>query len=106
MQRVLVTGAAKGIGRAVAEAFAAEGAKLVLMDVDASGLDDAAAALEGKAGAVEICVGSVASLADCTRAADLAQQNFGGLDVLSHNAGIQTYGTVETTDEALWDRTL
>ncbi|OEO31824.1 short-chain dehydrogenase [Devosia insulae DS-56] len=106
MQRVLVTGAAKGIGRAVAEAFAAEGAKLVLMDVDAAGLDAVATALRGKAAAIETCVGSVASLADCSRAADLAQQSFGGLDVLSHNAGIQTYGTVETTDEALWDRTL
>lgn len=106
MQRVLVTGAAKGIGRAVAEAFAAEGAKLVLMDIDATGLDEAAAALKGTAGAIEISVGSVASLADCSRAAVLAQSAFGGLDVLSHNAGIQTYGTVETTDEALWDRTL
>lgn len=106
MQRVLVTGAAKGIGRAVAEAFAAESAKLVLMDVDAAGLDEAAAALEGQALAVEVSVGSVASSADCNRAAALAQSAFGGLDVLSHNAGIQTYGTLETTDEALWDRTL
>lgn len=106
MQRVLVTGAAKGIGRAVAEAFAAKGAKLVLMDIDAAGLEEAAAALKATAGAIEISVGSVASLADCSRAAALAQSAFGGLDVLSHNAGIQTYGTVETTDEALWDRTL
>jgi len=106
MQRVLVTGAAKGIGRAVAEAFAAEGAGLVLMDVDAAGLEQAAAALRGKAAGIEVCVGSVASLDDCNRAAALAQQAFGGLDVLSHNAGIQTYGNLETTDEALWDRTL
>lgn len=106
MQRVLVTGAAKGIGRAVAEAFATEGAKLVLMDVDAAGLDEAAAALKDRAAAVEISIGSVASFDDCTRAATLAQSAFGGLDVLSHNAGIQTYGTLETTDEALWDKTL
>jgi len=106
MQRVLVTGAAKGIGRAVAEAFAAEGAKLVLMDIDATGLAQASAELRGKAAAVETSTGSVASLADCEAAARVAREKFGGLDVLSHNAGIQTYGTVETTDEALWDRTL
>lgn len=106
MQRVLITGAAKGIGRAVAEAFAEAGGKLVLMDVDAAGLEDVAAALRGKAAAIEISVGSVASAADCNRAAALAQSAFGGLDVLSHNAGIQTYGTLETTDEALWDLTL
>jgi NAD(P)-dependent dehydrogenase (short-subunit alcohol dehydrogenase family) len=106
MQRVLVTGAAKGVGRAVAEAFAAEGARLVLMDVDAAGLDDAAATLKSKAAAIELSPGSVASLDDCTRAAALAQSAFGGLDVLSHNAGIQTYGNLETTDEALWNRTL
>lgn len=106
MQSVLVTGAAKGIGRAVAEAFADKGARLVLMDIDAAGLEEAAKALSGKAAAVEISVGSVASADDCNRAAALAQSAFGGLDVLSHNAGIQTYGTLETTDEALWDLTL
>lgn len=106
MQRVIVTGAAKGIGRAVAEAFADEGAKLVLMDVDEAGLRDAAAAVASKASGVEVSVGSVASLDDCIRTANLAADAFGGLDVLSHNAGIQTYGNLETTDEALWDRTL
>ncbi len=106
MQRVLITGAAKGIGRAVAEAFAAKGDKLVLLDVDAAGLESAAVALRGNASGLEICVGSVASLADCNRAAGMAQAAFGGLDVLSHNAGIQTYGNLETTDEALWDLTL
>lgn len=106
MQRVLVTGAAKGIGRAIAEAFAAEGAQLVLMDVDGEGLDEVAALLRGRGNKVEISVGSVASPADCAAAAALAERAFGGLDVLSHNAGIQTHGNVETTDEALWDKTL
>ena len=45
MKRVLVTGAAKGIGRAVAEQFAGEGAALVLLDVDAAGLEIATVAL-------------------------------------------------------------
>ncbi|WP_421758714.1 SDR family NAD(P)-dependent oxidoreductase [Devosia sp.] len=106
MQRVLVTGAAKGIGQAVAEAFAANGASLVLLDVDGPGLETTAAVLRAKGNKVEIVVGSVASAEDCAAAAQRAETAFGGLDVLSHNAGIQTYGTVETTDEALWDKTL
>lgn len=106
MQRVLVTGAAKGIGQAVAKAFAANGASLVLLDVDGPGLEATAAALRARGNKVEIVVGSVASADDCTTAAERAQAVFGGLDVLSHNAGIQTYGNVETTDEALWDKTL
>lgn len=106
MQRVLVTGAAKGIGQAVAEAFAATGASLVLLDVDGPGLEATAAELRATGAKVEIVIGSVASAEDCATAAGRAETAFGGLDVLSHNAGIQTYGTVETTDEALWDKTL
>jgi NAD(P)-dependent dehydrogenase (short-subunit alcohol dehydrogenase family) len=103
MQRVLVTGAAKGIGRAVAEAFAAEGAALVLMDVDGAGLAEVGSALAGKASRIETVIGSVAKASDCEAAAALAQSALGGLDVLSHNAGIQRYGTVETTPEEVWD---
>ena len=106
MQRVLVTGAAKGIGQAVAEAFAVNGASLVLLDVDGPGLEATAAELRAKGARVETVVGSVASAEDCATAAGRAETAFGGLDVLSNNAGIQTYGNVETTDEALWDKTL
>jgi NAD(P)-dependent dehydrogenase (short-subunit alcohol dehydrogenase family) len=106
MKRVLVTGAAKGIGLAVAEAFAAEGAAMVLMDVDEVGLEAAAKTIRAGHTGLEIFVGSVASAADCEGAATMAREMLGGLDVLSHNAGIQRYGTVETTDEALWDETL
>lgn len=106
MKRVLVTGAAKGIGRAVAEQFAGEGAALVLLDVDAAGLEIATVALRRAGTRVEAVVGSVASTADCQAAAERARGAFGGLDVLSHNAGIQRYGTVETTSEELWDEVI
>lgn len=106
MVRVLVTGAAKGIGRAVAEAFATQGAEMILMDVDEAGLNQAVAELRARGNHVEAGLGSVANAAHCQAMAALAGSTLGGLDVLSHNAGIQTYGTVETTDEELWDRTL
>ena len=102
--RALITGAGKGIGRAVARRFARDYEALVLMDIDAAALDEAAAELGARTRVVTV-VGSVAEFADCQCAADAAEA-FGGLDTLSHNAGIQTYGTVETTSEALWARTL
>lgn len=102
MKRVLVTGAAKGIGRAVAGQFAAEGAGLVLLDVDGPGLESAAAELAATGARVETVVGSVADVATCEAAAERARSVLGGLDVLAHIAGVQRYGTVETTSHELW----
>src|SRR5208283_3607152 len=77
---------------------------LILMDVDSVGLADAAKGLAPLA-RVEIVVGSVARSEDCRRAADEAAR-LGGLDTLSHNAGIQRYGTVETTSESAWEEVI
>ena len=96
---VLVTGAAMGIGRAVAELLASEGNNLVLFDRDGSALDNTAREIGGN---VATLVGSVGKLADCEAAVRLAMERFGGLTGVSHNAGIQRYGDVVTTTEALW----
>jgi NAD(P)-dependent dehydrogenase (short-subunit alcohol dehydrogenase family) len=101
---VVITGAAKGIGRAVALRFAADRQPMVLMDIDAAALSRTAAEFASSV-AVKTVVGSVASAADCGRAAAAAAE-LGGADVLSHNAGIQRYGTVETTTEELFDEVL
>ena len=102
----LVTGAAMGIGRAVAERLARDGVRLVLMDVAAEPLEQVAAALRGGGAEVQTSRGSVADGPACRAAVALAQSTFGGLDRVSHNAGIQRYGTVETTSEALWDEVI
>lgn len=96
---VLVTGAAMGIGRAVAELLASEGNNLVLFDRDGSALDNTAREIGGN---VATLVGSVGKLADCEAAVRVAMERFGGLTGVSHNAGIQRYGDVVTTTEALW----
>ncbi len=101
MSVALVTGAAKGIGAAVAAKLATQFEAVVLLDVDAAGLAGMESELRALA-RIEAIVGSVANAEDCRRAADAAEK-LGGLDALSHNAGIQRYGTVETTSEALWD---
>jgi NAD(P)-dependent dehydrogenase (short-subunit alcohol dehydrogenase family) len=102
--RAMITGAAKGIGRAVALRLSREYESLVLMDVDAAAVADAARELSALTH-VKTVVGSVASSEDCRRASEAAA-HLGGLDVLSHNAGIQRYGTVETTSEDLWDEVI
>jgi len=100
---VLVTGAAMGIGRAVAEALVAEGRNLVLLDRHRAALENTARELGGS---VATQVGSVSVLADCEAAVRLATERFGGLSGVSHNAGIQRYGDVVTTSEALWAEVL
>ncbi|WP_299641524.1 SDR family oxidoreductase [Devosia sp.] len=100
---VLVTGAAMGIGRAVAEVLTAEGKHLVLFDRDGATLEATARELGGTHA---IKVGSVTSLADCEAAVQLAVDRFGGLCGVSHNAGIQRYGDAVTTSPELWAEVL
>lgn len=100
---VLVTGAAMGIGRAVAEVLAAEGKNLVLFDRDAAALEKTASEIGG---AVATQVGSVTNLSDCEAAVKLAVDRFGRLTGVSHNAGIQRYGDAVTTTEAGWDEVI
>jgi NAD(P)-dependent dehydrogenase (short-subunit alcohol dehydrogenase family) len=99
---IVVTGAAKGIGRAVAGVLAAEGKDLVLVDLDRPGLEKVAAGLTCR---LRLVVGSVADTATATAAAEAAR-SLGGCIGLAHNAGIQRYGTALTTDRATWDEVI
>lgn len=106
---VIVTGSASGIGRSIAVELAAAGANVAVADVrrapddettPTDGLIDEAG---GRASFHETDVAdpdAVASLVDAT------VDEFGGVDVLVHNAGISHDGTVETTSEAAWDAVL
>lgn len=100
---ILVTGAAMGIGRGVAEVLTAAGKNLVLLDLNADALNATAKEFGGN---VAVSVGSVANLADCERAVQQAVDRFGGLGGVAHCAGIQTYGDAVTTTPELWARTL
>jgi NAD(P)-dependent dehydrogenase (short-subunit alcohol dehydrogenase family) len=102
MGAIVVTGAAKGIGRAVAERLAADGTALVLVDVDAAGLTEVAGALGVP---VRSVTGSVADAATAEAAARAAAE-LGGCAGLSHNAGIQRYGTAVTTPRETWDEVI
>ena len=105
-RRVLVTGAAKGIGRAAALRFAAEGARTALVDVDADALDAAAAAAGDDALALVADVSDEAALAAAVARAEGA---WGGLDVVVVNAATQLTGRDDRPDRLdaeAWRRTI
>jgi NAD(P)-dependent dehydrogenase (short-subunit alcohol dehydrogenase family) len=98
----VVTGAAKGIGAAISQAFLKEDASVAMLDVDDAG-EALAAQLGPRAKFFRCNVALGESVASAMKSVCDA---FGGIDVLVNNAGIQTYGTVTDTSEELWDRTL
>jgi NAD(P)-dependent dehydrogenase (short-subunit alcohol dehydrogenase family) len=102
----IVTGAAAGIGRATAVRFAAEGARLVVNDVDEAGLERLTAQLSGEFGSVHAVVGDVSEDADARRIVDTAVATYGGLDVLVANAGIIPLGTLEDSTPDDWDHVM
>jgi NAD(P)-dependent dehydrogenase (short-subunit alcohol dehydrogenase family) len=84
----LITGAASGIGRASALAFASAGAHVALMDVDADGLAETAAAARKAGSRAEVLVADVTDLRAVTAAVDRAVHVFGRLDAAHNNAGV------------------
>jgi cis-2,3-dihydrobiphenyl-2,3-diol dehydrogenase len=81
----IITGGASGIGRAIAEAYVAEGAQVVVLDRNPERVDEMRSALGASGRAM---VGDVRLLADNRAAVDLAVQSFGRLDIFVANAGI------------------
>jgi NAD(P)-dependent dehydrogenase (short-subunit alcohol dehydrogenase family) len=102
----LVTGAAQGIGLGIARSLAMASYKVMLADIDEKLVLDSAALLRGEGFDVVAERLDVTNAGDWARAVSALVARWGGLDVLVNNAGISPRGTVETTDEALWEQTL
>ena len=101
-RRALVTGGASGIGRAIAEAFLAEGARVVLLDRDET-LVARTAREVGAAGAV---AADVADEAQVRQAVGDAEQTVGDIDVLVNAAGILTQAPLVEMSLAQWQQTI
>ncbi|BDZ41368.1 short-chain dehydrogenase [Paraoerskovia sediminicola] len=98
----LVTGAGSGIGRAIAERLAAEGACVVVADRNLEGAQEVAAELGGPDVAVAVG-GDVTSSSDVAAMVDAAALAFGGVDLVVNNAGLSISKPLLETTEADWD---
>jgi NAD(P)-dependent dehydrogenase (short-subunit alcohol dehydrogenase family) len=90
----VITGAANGIGRATAELFAREGARLVVTDVDGEALAKLQSELSGPGAAIEAMTGDVSDPAAARRMIAAAVDAYGRLDVLVANAGVIPFGEI------------
>ncbi len=104
----LITGAGSGIGREAAVLFAAEGAAIVVVDVNEPGGRETVAQVQGKGGKAVFIAADVSKSADCASMVQAAEQQFGKLNVLFNNAGIMLGNDDDavSTEESVWDLTL
>jgi 3-oxoacyl-[acyl-carrier protein] reductase len=105
-QVAIITGGAKGIGRAVALAFIREGAMVVLVDIDKAGLAALREEIEKEGGrALAVCC-DISRNAEVEQMAHAVEKTFGRIDILVNNAGIIRRGTIETVTEEEWDQVI
>jgi NAD(P)-dependent dehydrogenase (short-subunit alcohol dehydrogenase family) len=99
----LVTGSTSGIGRAIAEAFAREGASVVVNGRDEARGKDVVDGIRAAGGTAEFVSGDISTVAGARTLADQASVQFGAIDVLVNNAGFFSFGPSETVEEAVFD---
>jgi NAD(P)-dependent dehydrogenase (short-subunit alcohol dehydrogenase family) len=105
-KRVFVTGASRGIGRAIAEGLAGAGADMAVAARSADALGQTVAAIESMGRTAAPILMDVSRVDDCHAAIERAAQALGGIDILVNNAGIEQVSPSLVVDEALWDRIL
>ncbi len=103
---VLITGAGSGIGRATAQAFAQEGARVLAVDIGERGAAETKSLVESAGGRCDTYVADVGDEAAMQKLADIVHQQHGALDVLVNNAGIGAAGRFLDTTVETWDRVL
>lgn len=105
-KRALITGAAQGLGAAIARKLASEGARVLLTDINAEGAARQAEAINAEfgAGTAFFAHHDVTLEADWLSALGIARSAMGGLSVLVNNAGVGLGGTIESTSYETWKR--
>lgn len=104
-KKVLITGAASGIGRATALAMAERGARLFLTDINQQGLEETRRTIEESGG--EVCLAEALDISDYASVKALADEihaGFGPLDILANIAGVALFSQVEDMTHAQWEK--
>ncbi|MFD0337276.1 SDR family NAD(P)-dependent oxidoreductase [Streptomyces sp. NPDC127117] len=104
---VIVTGAASGIGRAAALAFAAQGDRVLIADLDADGAEETVRKITATGGVALAAIGDLGEQRVVDAVVARAVAEFGGIDVLVNNAGVMDrMSAAHETDDAEWERVL
>jgi 3-oxoacyl-[acyl-carrier protein] reductase len=99
----VVTGAARGIGRADALLFAREGAAVFVSDIDEAPLMEVVKEIRSAGGRADGRAGDVTKLEDCQKVMDRAAEAFGKIDILVNNAGLTRDALIHKMTDAQWD---
>ncbi|EKF73494.1 short chain dehydrogenase [Alcanivorax hongdengensis A-11-3] len=102
-QRVLITGGASGLGRAMAESWLRDGARVLIGDVNEARGKETLAALADLPGTLEFIHLDVRDAASLNHVREWLEQHWGGLDVLVNNAGVAAAARIDRGDMADWD---
>ena len=102
----LVTGAARGLGRAISESLAAAGAKIAAIDVNAEALAEMVAAIEATGGVAKAFTCDVTKSEQVNETVDAVVKAYGKLDILVNNAGITRDGMLLRMKDEQWDLVL
>ncbi|WP_346434315.1 SDR family NAD(P)-dependent oxidoreductase [Candidatus Protofrankia californiensis] len=102
----IVTGSGRGIGREIALKLAADGAAVVVNDIDEAPAKQTVADIEARDGKVMSCPGSVTDDGFAERFVQTALDTFGGLDIIVNNAGYTTDSVIQKMSDEQWDAIL
>ena len=102
----IVTGGGSGIGRATAELFAQEGAKVVVADLKSNTGQPVARGIKEAGGDAFFVEVDVSDPAQVQRLVDATVEAYGGIDILFNGAAILAFGTALDTDEKTWNRVM
>ncbi len=98
----LVTGSARGIGRATAQLLAAEGARVLMTDLDLAPLRETVVDIEKAGGAAHALAGDLTAGGTPEQLVQTALEVYGGLDILVNNAGFTWDGTIHKMTDEQW----
>ncbi|MCY1266793.1 3-oxoacyl-[acyl-carrier-protein] reductase [compost metagenome] len=98
----LITGAGRGIGRCVALKLAAEGARVVLNDLDAAPVEEVLVEIRAAGGEAIACIGSVTAEDFAERFVNIAVEHFGGIDIIVNNAGYGWGAVIQKATDEQW----